>query len=561
MMKYWLVSSVLLVAAAGGLAHCGPGTPQCSPNCTYSQVLQSCVCARPSDGGDVVGEGGDAPGDVVRPADEGALDAIDAHEDAPVALDTPVTTDVMADASGDASVDVVVNPGLPAPTQMAPLSTAYVTSTTPTLHWALVTGIDGAAVDVCKDRAFSQQCQTLRATGTSARVGSALAAGVWFWRARGRMGAVEGSQESATWEFFAPARTADSADTSWGTMLDIDGDGLADVAVGAPNANASAGTTPVGNGYVYLYYGTAGTLPATPSVTLAQPAGADGTFGYSVASAGDVNGDGFADLVVGAPGATRAYVYFGGARATFSRQPGVTLTEPGSSGQESTFGFSVGSGGDLNGDGFSDVFVGDVGGAHSFGSAYIFPGGAHTVAATPIVSVNDPCGASLAAAENCCGVGSDFGSSAASADFNGDGAADLVVASGYSTQLYYGVPGTALTTTNPVTLPGTWAVGGGDFNDDGYADIVMDGRLFVGSRTAISGAASATLPAPRLFSALGFAGDVNGDGFWDFDLYRRWLRLCLSRSPHPVWSDFADRGAHRVWCGGIRELGCGSRGR
>ncbi|MBK6875343.1 MAG: FG-GAP repeat protein [Ignavibacteria bacterium] len=83
-------------------------------------------------------------------------------------------------------------------------------------------------------------------------------------------------------------------------------------------------------------------------------------FGYSVSSAGDVNGDGYADLIVGAPfndagglNAGRAYIYFGG--SIINSGVDVILTGLAASDQ---FGFYVSTAGDVNGDGYSDVIVG-----------------------------------------------------------------------------------------------------------------------------------------------------------------------------------------------------------
>ena len=104
-------------------------------------------------------------------------------------------------------------------------------------------------------------------------------------------------------------------------------------------------------------------------------------FGFSVSTAGDVNGDGFSDVIVGAytndaggTDAGRAYIFFGG--ASMDNTADVTLT---GASDEDKFGTSVSTAGDVNGDGYFDVIVGanynDAGGSDA-GSAYIYLGGA-----------------------------------------------------------------------------------------------------------------------------------------------------------------------------------------
>ncbi|MBK8381481.1 MAG: FG-GAP repeat protein [Ignavibacteria bacterium] len=89
-------------------------------------------------------------------------------------------------------------------------------------------------------------------------------------------------------------------------------------------------------------------------------AAAGDQFGISVSSAGDVNGDGFSDVIAGAFGndaggtdAGRTYIYYGGSVMNNVADGIMTGTAAGDA-----FGYSVSSADDINGDGFSDVIVG-----------------------------------------------------------------------------------------------------------------------------------------------------------------------------------------------------------
>jgi hypothetical protein len=143
---------------------------------------------------------------------------------------------------------------------------------------------------------------------------------------------------------------------------DVNADGLSDFIVGTD-----------GGGAAYLYYGSTTALVAAPTM-IAAPSSAAG-FGRAVAGAGDVNGDGYPDVIIGAYNQGTAYIYHGGASGIPS-VPSTTLTVAGGAVQ---FGYAVDGLGDVNGDGYGDVLVG----APLSERAYVFYGSATGASATP----------------------------------------------------------------------------------------------------------------------------------------------------------------------------------
>lgn len=177
-----------------------------------------------------------------------------------------------------------------APRPLAPVSLGDVTQRRPTLRWALPTGIDGAVVELCRDRACTSVIETLRVTGTSVRPTADLPArSTVFWRMRGRAGSVERTGASPTWIFHVPARSASTTvDTSFNPHFDINGDGFDDVIVGAKQAMPGR---PQRVGTASVFYGSAAwTQPAAgtahPPDRLFEGLAADAWFGVVVASAG-----------------------------------------------------------------------------------------------------------------------------------------------------------------------------------------------------------------------------------------------------------------------------------
>lgn len=447
------------------------------------------------------------------------------------------------DALGDdsAAQDVVGDEGaapvvVPAPRMIAPMSTSAVTSRRPTLRWQLAAGSDGASVELCRDRAMSAQCQSLRVAGDHVRPAAELGAGWWFWRLRGTQGAATGASTSAVWQLRVGARSATGdRDRSWGVWPDVDGDGAGDVLVGAQGAHSSAGEATV-------WRATATTLVEQPSLRVRGSVAGD-RFGAAVATLGDINGDGYGDYAIGAPeanaGAGAVRVRFGGpsmlADATLS---GVDHALAGAQ-----FGASIAGLGDVDGDGYGDFAVGaphaNPVGCLGCGFVRVFFGAASGVSARTPARMQGRAIADL------------FGSAVSGVgDFNGDGFADMAVGAPGSTpsgraecgevHLFAGSSAGFSTVADRVIeclVAGDifgWSVSGaGDVNGDGLADFVVGAHNTQGGMPATIGGIAAvfegalTASAVRLgvvlngdvFDRQGWsvssAGDVNGDGFAD----------------------------------------------
>ncbi len=291
---------------------------------------------------------------------------------------------------------------------------------------------------------------------------------------------------------------------------DIDGDGLADIIIGAPDADTASGRT-------YVVLGKA--LPSKGDFLLASLDGSNGfrldgvvagdLSGRSVASAGDVNGDGFDDLVVGAldahingTGSGSSYVVFGTDQGFASiinlaflngadgfRLDGVAAGD--------SSGFSVAAAGDINGDDFADLIIGapltGPGGHSDAGSAYVLFGRSVFPEAIQLSTLDGANGFRLDgfrkddnAAFSVSGAG----------DLNGDGFADLVISA----------PGYDLIGAKDVGA--AYVVFG---MRGGFASAINLGSLDGNDGFRLDGVSSSDF-AGRSVSA---AGDVNGDGFDD----------------------------------------------
>ncbi len=225
---------------------------------------------------------------------------------------------------------------------------------------------------------------------------------------------------------------------------DLDGDGVDDLAIGAPGADPNGSRS----GRVYVIFGrpsfpallNTGSLAPGEGLVVHGVAGGDEA-GGAVAGAGDVNGDGVEDLVIGASeadvganqAAGRSYVVFGAAEPA---SPIELASLDGSTGFridgeafEDRTGIAVAGAGDVNGDGFDDVAIGTFGadgGAGFFsGRAYVVFGAAGGLdASLGLADLDGSNGFRVngAAADDLLGL-----SIAGAGDVDGDGLDDLVI--------------------------------------------------------------------------------------------------------------------------------------
>lgn len=275
--------------------------------------------------------------------------------------------------------------------------------------------------------------------------------------------------------------------------MDLNNDGFDDIAAGARFNDT--GTTD--GGAVFIFLGGA-SISTTPSLGLFAEASND-WFGQSVSNAGDVNGDGFDDLVVGAPyndavanAAGRAYVYFGGDPMDNT----VDVFLEGAAQSNAHFGWSVAGAGDVNNDGFTDVIVGarlhGSGLSSATGRAYIFFGGPSMDGVADVIldgeARNDWFGESVGGA----------------GDVNADGFDDVVVGAHFNdangsasgeASIFFG--GNPMDTTSDVEFAGPHmdaqlgnaVAGAGDVDANGYDDVIVGAHF----ANAAAGTAAGTV--------------------------------------------------------------------
>ena len=349
---------------------------------------------------------------------------------------------------------------------------------------------------------------------------------------------------------------------------DVNGDGFDDVIIGAPGADPSGDSS----GSSYVVFGKAGGFAA--AIDLSSLNGVNGfrldglasgdISGIAVSAAGDVNGDGIGDLLIGAANADQGFSGTGSSYVVFGQASGFgsslsLSTLNGTNGFRidgavaSTFlGASVSEAGDINGDGFDDVIVGAVAGA-----SYVVFGQADGFAAAFDVSqLNGATGFRLVGGRSVGGAG----------DVNGDGFDDLIVGASFaapngpssgSVYVVFGgsafgadVQLSALDGSNGFRIDGlrssdytgAFVSDAGDVNGDGFSDVLISalgfdraGATNAGAAFVVFGRAGGFAPVIKVGALNGnegfridgvaggdktgtsvsAAGDVNGDGFDD----------------------------------------------
>ncbi|MGV3667987.1 MAG: beta strand repeat-containing protein [Leptospira bouyouniensis] len=266
-----------------------------------------------------------------------------------------------------------------------------------------------------------------------------------------------------------------------GTALasgDFNGDGYSDAILGAYNKSKA---------YIFLSSGNSGvssrlTATADTKLTGVQTQGVSAYFGISISTA-DMNGDGFADAIIGASGYNsfqgQVYVFhssgLSGIPSGTANSANATLTGEGNG---NIFGRMV-LVGDFNGDGKMDILANSIGANSYQGKAYVFHGTTNGIVSVGAASAN-----SLILGE-----GGFFGYSGSVGDFNGDGYSDaLIGANEFNSRqgkIYIfhgsasGITATSVSSANLTILGETVGsnfgepTGVGDFNCDGFMDLIV----------------------------------------------------------------------------------------
>ena len=306
---------------------------------------------------------------------------------------------------------------------------------------------------------------------------------------------------------------------------DVDGDGFDDLALDAADPRQ-----PKGTGVVVVLSGSPEGLKQEPAWSVQEEQLGSG-FATSVASAGDVNGDGFDDLIIGAPTYSgryrrggKAYLHLGSPKG-LGLQPTWTSEYPLEVDRLATyeqfFSFGLGPAGDVNGDGFDDVIIGASyasQGESNEGAAFLFFGCREGLEPQPVWHVEG----NRAQVHLGQGVRS-------AGDLNADGFADVIVGIPYAEHgerdegvalVYYGSraglnwkPAWTLDGDQSNGHLGEWVKGAGDLNRDGLPDLLMAGVSLENPNE----------PRVRVVAVYGTVGGLQNSSGWRVD--KPWLAV------------------------------------
>ncbi len=307
---------------------------------------------------------------------------------------------------------------------------------------------------------------------------------------------------------------------------DFDGDGYSDYLIG-DIGNAGSIDKHDEAGSISLFYGGQ-TLSGTPAAFYEGVAAEEG-FGWSVAHAGDINNDGFPDIIVGAPDhyglaqnagayyySGRAYLFLGSATPDTENDLVLDTATP-YNGDSRLFGRNVGGCGDINNDGFSDFYV-----TEKYRVAIFLGSSDPDSIADYVITLNVP----------------DY-SVCAPGDVNNDGYDDMLFGkpgegTGGTCYLYLGgenlLDGVDVTFSglNSGDAFGTTITAAGDLNNDGFNDFLISAPgndqnnvdagafyVFFGAATVSDTAGLVIYRNATVYETVCSEGDINNDGFSD----------------------------------------------
>ena len=358
-------------------------------------------------------------------------------------------------------------------------------------------------------------------------------------------GSVSGPDTTVFWMYESNSETA-SLGTSVSGPGDVNGDGYSDILAGAPLYESTPGKK--NEGRIYLFYGSAEGVQ-TAGFWKIRGGNANAKLGADVSGAGDFNADGYADLVAGMPGKSSLFASAcGGARVYAGGPSGPVLTATLYSYESfSEFGGSVGFAGDVNGNGYSDIIIGapkmDNGMLLNAGAVFLYEGAGLNDFSIPSSTFGIYAESHLGT--DVSGLG----------DFNGDGYGDfavgvpdygfggesegrvLIYTGNQDFSLFFHVPDFFYYSGIEGARVGASVGAAGDVNGDGLSDFITgapelsldltgQGGVFyvLGKRDErISGSRSLypnqqllhPCPDAQFGGSIANAGDVNGDGYHD----------------------------------------------